>query len=1035
MYSGKIAWSLFFLLSWAALSAQQTSVYSDAQAAYKRGVEYYDNGLPAKARREFQQTLDLLLPVNEAEAKMLRTRAQLFIAKCSVVMEARDGEMKALEFIRNIRPDPEYKLALADLGDFYFNSRRYEEALRYYDQIPAVGLPKKQMEQIRFRQGYAHFLQKRYPQAKPNFQYLQNETSSPYFAPANYYLGFCFFQEGNYDQAYKCMAAIENDPTYKQEMPYIQGQILFAQRRFQEVVTKLRTKANDPRVANRKEINQLVGQSLFEQNNYKEALPFLEYYAANSSRLREEELYQLGFAQYQEKKYPAAIGNLRPLSGANSLIGQNAMFYLANCYLQTGDKNGALNALATAKRLSFDPVLQEEAMINYAKLAYELNQPREAANELKNIKPASKYYNEAQALIGDVLLSYKDYRQAFEIAEELAKTNRTPQFLAVYQKMALNRGIQLLQENNPDGAKTYLQKAVENPVDPKIQATAIYWMGDISNRKGQFKESISYFDQFLTLVRTLSNLPDESSVFTAQYIQGYNYLKTGNYDQSRTAFQGTVDGINRNARFIKNTDISVKILGDATMRLGDSYFRINQYGNASNYYKTAIEKRYSGYDYAIFQNAIIDGLQGRRTDEILALEQLVRDFSNSDYADDALFRLAAANQNANRPSQALEALRTLVTRYRNKSPLINQAFLQLGLISYNMANYDAAISYYKQVFTNNPETEEANQARQTLEYIYVETLGKPEEYLAFIETVPGYKVENADRDALAFKAAQSLFEKDDFRRAIESFTSYIRNFPKGVNIITAYFNRAECYAALKEYSKALPDYETVIAPGSGRNYVKALDKASVIAYNHELDFGKAFRLYTELEKVAGNDAMLFNAQLGALRSAYRSKNQSAVYSYADKVTKNTKAADPEITTANFYLGKLAFDKQDYANALPALEKVISRSENEQSDEALYLRAFIHYRQRDFSKAMESCLQAIENNSGFYYWRAKTSLLLAEVYAEKGTRDDLLNAQAVLEALLESYRDDQEIINQATVRLGQIKRLNEQNSILNKSGGY
>ncbi|MFZ4427571.1 MAG: tetratricopeptide repeat protein [Saprospiraceae bacterium] len=1033
MYSGKTAWSLFFLLCWAAMGAQESSVYSDAQAAYKRGVEYYDNGLPAKARREFQQTLDLLLPVNEAEAKMLRTRAQLFIGKCSVVMKTRDGEMKALEFIRNIRPDPEYKLALADLGDHYFNSRRYDEALRYYDQIPAVGLPKKQMEQIRFRQGYAHFSQKRYPEAKGNLQALQNEPASAYFAPANYYLGFCFFQEGNYEQAYKCMTAVENDPAYKQEMPYIQGQILFAQRRFQDVVNKLRTRANDPRVSNRKEINQLVGQSLFEQGNYKEALPFLEYYAANSSRLREEELYQLGFAQYQEKKYPAAIGNLRPLSTANSLIGQNAMFYLANCYLQTGDKNGALNALATAKRQNFDPALQEEAMINYAKIAYELNMPREAANELKNIKPNSKYYNEAQALIGDVLLSYKDYRQAFEIADELAKTNRTPQFLAVYQKMAFNRGIQLLQENNPDGAKTYLQKAMEYPADPKIQASAIYWMGDLANRKGQFKESISYFDQFLTLARALSNLPDESGIFTAQYIQGYNYLKTGSYDQSRTAFQATVDGINRNARFIKNTDITVKVLGDATLRLGDSYFRTNQYGNASQYYKAAIEKRYAGYDYAIFQNALIDGLQGRRTDETLALEQLARDFPKSEYADDALFRLGAAYQAANRPAQALESLRTLVTRYSN-SPLINQAYLQLGLISYNMTNYDDAISYYKRVFTNNPDTEEANQALQTLEYIYVETLSRPEEFVAFIETVPGYKIENADRDALAFKAAQSLFEKNDFPRAVESFTSYLRSFPKGVNVIAAYYGRAESYAALKDYSKALSDYEAVIAPGSGRNYIKALDKASVIAYNHELDFAKAFKLYTELEKAATNDGMLFNAQLGALRSAYRSKNQNAVYNYADKVTKNPKAGNPEIATANFFLGKLAFDKQDFANALPALDKVIRLSQTEQSDEALYLRAFIHYRQRDLNKALESCLESIENNSGFYYWRAKTSLLLADVLADKGSKEDLLNAQAVLEALLENYREDQEIVNQATIRLGQIRRLNEQNSILNKNGG-
>ena len=1032
MYPGKKFWFILVLSGWTALYAQQTTIYSDAQEAYKRGMEFYENGLPAQARREFQETVDLLLPLNEAEAEMLRTQAKLYISKCSVDMGTRDGERKTLDFIREVRPDPEYKLALADLGDYYFNNRRYDDAIKYYGELPSSALPKRQMEQIRFRQGYANFVQKRYPQAKPHFESFKNEKSSPYFAPANYYLGFCFFNEGNYDQAYRVLTEIENEAAYKQEMPYLQGQILFAQRRFEEVVQKLASKANDTRVSNRKEINQLVGQSLFEQNKYKEALPYLEYYAASSSRLREEELYQLGFTQYQEKRYQSAIGNLRPLSSANSIIGQNAMFYLANCYLQTGDKNGALTALGSAKRMGFDPVLQEEAIFNYAKLAYELNQPREAANELKVFKPNSKYYNEAQTLLSDVLLSFKDYRQAYEIAEDMSKTNRTPQFLRTYQKIALNRGIQVLLENNPEGARPFLLKASENPVDPSVQAIAIFWLGDIAHRQGQYQESTALLDKFQVLSRTLNNLPDETSIFTAQYTQAYNYLKTGKYDLSRSAFQAVVEGINRNLRFIRNPDITGRILGDATLRLGDSYFRINQYASASQYYKSVIEKRYAGIDYAIYQNAIISGLQGKRTDEILALDQLVRDYPSSEYADDALFRLGEANQSANRPAQAIEALRTLITKYRNKSPLINPALLQLGLISYNQSNYEAAVNYYKQVFSNNPEAEEANQARQNLEYIYLEILGEPDQYLAFLETIPGYKTENVDRDALAFKVAQSQFEKQDTRRAIESFTSYIRSYPKGMNITAAYFSRGECYSIQKEFSKALADYEATVSFGNSKYYVKALEKGALIAYNHELDFTRAFRFYTELEKVAsGNDDMLFDAQLGAMRSAYRMKNTNGVYAYADKVTKNPKASKDQVATGHFYLAKLAFDREDYASALPAVEKVIRMSSNEQSDEARYMQAFIYYRRKDLDKARDYCIEANAENSGNTYWAAKSILLLSDIFVEKG---ELYDAEAALEALIESYSGDKDLLNQANTKLGEIKRRIEQSSPLNKTGG-
>ena len=352
MLSRSILFLLFLFLGSAAIQGQQTSVYTDAQKAFKQGLQFYENGLLAKAKREFQKTTDLLLPVNEAEAGMLRTQAQLYQAKCAVQLELKDGEATTLNFIRSMRPDPEYQQALVDMGDFYFNNRRYEEALDYYAEIPASGLPRDQMAQVRFRQGYAHFAKKEYTAAKSYLKDISADAESEYHAPSNYYLGVCYFYEGDYNQAYRAFSVVEKVPEYKNELPYIQAQILFAQRKFDEVIAKAGPLTNDPRASNLKEIRQIVGQAYFEKGDYKNALPHLEYYASRSSKLREEELYQVGFAQYQEKKYQEAIRNLKPLSTANSPIGQNAMFYLANCYLQLGDKNNALATLRTATALT-----------------------------------------------------------------------------------------------------------------------------------------------------------------------------------------------------------------------------------------------------------------------------------------------------------------------------------------------------------------------------------------------------------------------------------------------------------------------------------------------------------------------------------------------------------------------------------------------------------------------------------------------------------------------------------------------------------
>jgi predicted negative regulator of RcsB-dependent stress response len=57
------------------------------------------------------------------------------------------------------------------------------------------------------------------------------------------------------------------------------------------------------------------------------------------------------------------------------------------------------------------------------------------------------------------------------------------------------------------------------------------------------------------------------------------------------------------------------------------------------------------------------------------------------------------------------------------------------------------------------------------------------------------------------------------------------------------------------------------------------------------------------------------------------------------------------------------------------------------------------------------------------------MLLADVFAEKG---DLYNAKAALEALLENFDEDKELVATAKTRLAQINKQIEASSPLNKT---
>ncbi|MFQ5446824.1 MAG: tetratricopeptide repeat protein [Saprospiraceae bacterium] len=745
-------------------------------------------------------------------------------------------------------------------------------------------------------------------------------------------------------------------------------------------------------------------------------LPFLEKYAESHGRMREEEFYQLGYCQYQVGKYKSAAENFGELSSVNSALGQTALYYLADCRLKLKDLQAARSAFAAATKMSFDPDIQENSRFNYAKLSYELKFDRDALSALQTIGPGSKYYSQSQELMSEIFVNTRNYDQAIATLEGMS--NKTPKLKEAYQKVLYLRGVQYQKTGNLSLARVHFEKSVANAVNSEYRALALYWLGDIAHQQKDYNVSIDKLNQYMVLAKTLRSLPGEASLFTASYLQGYNYLKKKNYTTAQGYFRDAVNGIRRNRSFIKNKQVKEAVLGDATLRAGDCLFKRNKYRDAVKYYDDAINSKFPGFQYALFQKAIIEGLRGHTTDKLLALESLISKYPKSEYADDATFQLGVTYQEIQKSAQAIDALKRLVMDYPNSS-LVNSALLRLGLVAYNSANSQAAIDYYKQVFSHNPEPGEAEAAMAALKEIYIKDMGDSEAFASFLETVPGYKLDNIGRDTLAFDAAETAYETANYERAVTSFTEYIRKFPQGINILQAHYHRGESFAVLKQYSQALQDYEWIIGKGQGRYFVDALKKAAAIAYHNEQDFRKAYDYYSQFEALATTTQDRFEAQLGSMRAAYRLGDEAAVQSSARKVANNPSASEEQVATAEFYLGKIAFDKEDYPLAMQSFRQVIQHSDNEQTAEARYLVARIHYQNRDLNKAKQQCLDNNNENSGYPYWVGKSLLLLSDVFAEQG---DLFSAKTVLEALIENYEtQDDDILPIARQKLDKLNR--------------
>lgn len=1022
--------SLFLLLLAFALNAQQSTVFTEATLAYKRGVTFFDQQIYGLAQKEFRSAMDLLRPVNEPEWKAVKTDAELYNAKCAVRLGLPEAEKLTLDFLRENAPSPVASQAALEIGNYYFDNKEYDKALTYYDMAPAGSGATR--DEIQFKKGYSYFVTKQFPRAKGAFASLKENARSEWYYPANYYSACCSFFEKKYDEALKGFQRCEQSDKYKQSVPYYIAQIYSNQKKYDQVISFGAAKAKDSNIKNRAELNQLVGQAYYERGDYKSALPYLEYAANNGAQLRPADYYQIGYAQYQNGFYKPAIENFEQLNKQDSLLGQNGLYHLGDCYLRTKNKFAARNAFGQAAAMNYDKSVKEDALINYAKLSYELKFDRDAIDALQKIPATSKYYEDAQALMSEVFLNTRDYDRAISTLETVK--NRTPRLNETYQQVCYYRGLQLYQNNQKDEARRYFNKSLENPIDKRIMALCSYWMGVISNESGEYAISKQHISSFATAARSYNDLPEESNLTMANYVQGYNNLKLKDYKSSLANFKIVVDNIKRNETQIKNDQIRTAVLGDAVLRAGDANFKNNQYGDALAYYNEAVNKKYAGFEYALYQKAIIRGLQGSPVDKVLALDDLVNKYPNSQYTDEALFQMGQTYQEMGKFDQAVMPLRRLVADFRGKSPLINQALLTLGLISYNQGNTNAAISYYKQVFSNNPESSEAKDALAALNEIYVKDLNRPDEYFSFLETVPGYgKVSTSSKDSVTYQSAEIQFQQGRYQQAIEGFTNYLAKYPNGANALQAYYYRGESYASndIKQYSKALQDYAAVVAKGPSRLYPKSAEKATLLALNVDKNYTQAFEFARKWEESSTTDASRFDAQLNALKSSYFTNNSVAVSEYANKVTRNNLASNEQIATANFYLGKMAYDKNDFARAYPSLQSVTQNSTSEIMPEAWHLQAQILYKQKKYSDAEQTIGDANKASAGYDDWIARNLILLSDVYLAQGDKN---SATAALEAVMENYTgNDPTIMATARQKYNSIGTAPVMNNVNEKGG--
>lgn len=986
--------------------AQQTEWFTLNQA-YKSGIELFDKGKYAAASEQFSKVEQLntapsTQPVDNRQVSLLKESAQFYQAVCALELGNQHAEGLFLKFIREYPASAHTKSAYFYMGSSYFDRKNYQKAIEWFNQIDANSLTAKESAEYRFKLAYSYFVTKKYTEAEPLFAKLKDQKNE-YTESSIYYYAYLNYLDADYKTALREFERLKNSENYKASYPYYISALYFLDKRYDDVISYTIPAIETIDAKYKADMYRIVGATYFAKADYKTSASYYDKFQAldQGKTQNNQDSYQIGYLHLKLNNPKRAISELEKME-APDVFYQNGMIVLGDAFIKTGNKQSARNAFFRASKLDFDPALKEEGLLNYAKLSYELEfhtVALDAVQEFIKTYPKSAKINEAKTLLGQVLLSTKNYKDAVNILETIP--NKTDETRTVYQRVTYFRGLEFYNERAFENSISMFMRSVNNPMDDEIEALATYWLAEAMFEVRKYGESVDTFEKFLSLPAARQT----DNYNYANYALGYSAFQNDNYSKSANYFQ----------RFLNGNEKDRNTINDATLRLADSYFVIKNYPQAMTQYNKIIAWNAQGEDYALFQRGMIQGLQHQNDAKISTHQSLLTQYPTSNYADDATFEIGYTYFVKSDYESATTGLNNLISKYP-RSSYVPRALVTIGLINYNQDKNDEALTAFQRVVKDYPTTDEAKLALESIKNIYLDK-SDADGFLAYANTTSIGNLSTAEQDNITFQAANNRFLKGDFQGAFEAINAYFDKFPKPIHEKHARFIRAESLVKIGRPDEAVPDYNFILNDWTSDYTERSLISISKLylnqkKYNEAVVYLKKLELTSEYKSNYGfavNNLLEAYSQMGM---------PDDVLKYVTIINAFDKASAEDKYRASLYAGKAYLAKGDTTTAVKEFTEVSTKTTTVVGAEAKYNVALLQYTKGDYKTSQKTAFELINKMPSHDYWVAKSFLLLADNYI---ALKDEFQAKSTLQSIISNYEGDDDILPTAKAKLESLNK--------------
>ena len=867
----------------------------------------------------------------------------------------------------------------------------YKQGLKILEPIDIKALTRPHQTDYSFYRGYAYLMMQEYQRASIYFSQL-SKGNSRYTTRGTYYYAYCMYKLERYDKALPALKALENDPQYSKTVPYYLTQIYYATGDYEEAEARANTLLREhPESLNNNELHRILGEMAYMKKDYRGAADHLAKYrkaaAENKEELLRSDMFMLGTAQYQLGEYEAAVSSLKQVKQEQDSISEAACLTMGNAYVQLGQPEQAKLSYQAAAGYKITPSVAEEAAYNYTLCTYQsssaLGESVRAFNDFLNQFPDSKYEGKVYQLLSDALMQSKNYAAAIQTLDSIP--NPTPKMRETKQYLRYQLGADHFLQGKMQQSAEWMTEVIKHDAESSKYTTEAYYVRAEANYR---LRNYAASEQDLNTFFSRPGAKRSENYSIARYLQGYTYFSQKQYDKARNAFISYID-----AALATETTYA-----DALNRIGDCYFNARQFPQAISYYSQVANLQAAGTDYALFQKGYALGLQHKYSEKISVLNDLVKRYPKSDYADDGVYEIARAQLQQDDERGAIATYEQLLSAYPH-STLARKASLERAMLFRNLNQNDQAIAAYRQTIERYPATEEAYTALDALQALYVES-GNVDEYLTYSKTLAKMNMNvTTAEDSLLYAAAEMQYMQASYQKATVSLSNYITQYCAGGRYCTvARYYLADSYYRLGKTSEALAQYIVLAEMNANPYQEEAATRVAEICYDKG-DWKGALDGFYRMHALASTRENTTIARLGILRCSQQLGRHQAAIDIAEQLLSDTPVSDETKAEALYGRAKAYIALGQWSKAQPDLKILAREVRTPQGAEAKYLLAQSYYEAKDLDAAESQVMEFTQMNTQQQYWLARALVLLSDINRSRG---EYFQARQYLLVLQQNY---------------------------------